>query len=200
MNNLDMFTQYVKDLKTTASEEYVYITRDNFFGDIIFSVNSCAINVINLPVISDKYFNKMYSINSIVKSTPAFETWFGQLNGSSYTYQYYCKQILLDKSMYQLGTFKDDIVLASNIDKINDINTDEMFYNNILLRKSDEGAGRFVYKDKIIYVAPCMLPGSKSTPIDMSIYERDNCKYFVVVFTTHKKTNDIMTMMRFLKI
>ena len=198
--NLDIFNQYVKDLKPTASEEYVYITRDNFFGDIIYSVNSSAINFIKIPELADSYFGKMYSIDCITKSTPGFEAWFGVLNDGSYTYQYCCRHMLQKKAEFTLGGFKNDLAGSNNIQIVNNLNEDPMFYNNILLRKSSEGAGRFIYKDKVMYIAPCMLPGSKSTPIDMTIYDRAQSNYFIVVFVTHKKTNDVTTLMRFLKV
>ena len=40
MRNIGLiFGDYVKELKLTASDSYIYVIRDNVFGDIIFSSN-----------------------------------------------------------------------------------------------------------------------------------------------------------------
>ena len=57
MRNIGLiFGDYVKELKLTASDSYIYVIRDNVFGDIIFSTNSSGINMINCRDIHDKYF------------------------------------------------------------------------------------------------------------------------------------------------
>ena len=203
--NISILTQSLKDLKTTAMEKYVYTTKDNFFGSILFSVNTTYINFINLEYASDDYFDKMISISCIKNGTPGFETWFGALEQSGYTYQFSCRQMQL-KAMRHLASFKEDMMRATFIHKIANLQENERFYNDILLRKSDEGAGKFIISnvtgmsDKVLYIAPCMLPASKTTPLDLVIYDIEGCNYFVAVFISHKKTGSVTTMMRFLNV
>ena len=203
--NINVLSQYVKDLKTTSLESYVYTSRDDFFGDIIYSYNTCYLSFMNLNIISDDYLNKMFSIKCIKDEIPGYELWFGILEQPMYTYTYVCRQ-WQKQSINMIKDFKKDIQNATFIHKITNLNENEAFYNDILCRKSDEGAGRFVISnvtgmtDKVLYIAPCMLPGSKSTPLDMVIYDIDECGYFVVAFITHKKTGDVTTLMRFLNV
>lgn len=206
--NISVLSQYVKDLKTTSLEDYVYTSRDDFFGDVIFSYNSCYLNFMSLGIISDDYLNKMFSIKCVKDETGTmhgYELWFGVLEQPMYTYTYVCRQ-WHKQAINQLASFKEDMHRATFIHKIANVNENEDFYNNILCRRSDDGAGRFVISnvtgmtDKVLYIAPCMLPGSKSTPLDMVIYDIADNGYFVVAFITHKKTGDVTTLMRFLNV
>lgn len=202
--NLNVLKPYVKDLKPTADEFYVYTAKDEFFGGVIFSMNSMAINMIQMSDISEDYFNKIYSLNCINKGFDGFLNWFGVVDSPTYTSQYVARYTQ-NKAMYTLKQFEKEMKLASYIDKKCMINEDPDFYNNILIRKSDEGAGRYVYKneykgDRALYLAPCMLPCSKSTPLDCVIYYIDGLNYNVVSFTSHKKTNTVVTLFRTLKV
>lgn len=196
---LDVLLPYVKDLKPTANENYVYTARDVLFGDVIFSYNSATLNLIKMTDISDDYLNKIFSLNCIKNGVDGFSNWFGVIDSPTYTNQYFSRQIQ-KKAMQVLGEFRNDIHHSTNIMSKTDLQTDDEFYNNILIRKSDEGAGRYICGDKVMYVAPCMLPGSKSTPIHVTIYDNPEQPYFVAAFFTHKKSNTIMTLMRFLKV
>ena len=203
--NISILLQNVKDLKTTAMEKYVYTVRDNFFGDILFSINTTYVNFIKLSDVSNDYFDKMISIDCIKQGYPGFEIWFGVLDQAGYTYQYACRQTQL-KVYRVLASFKEDMMRATFIHKISNLQEDERFYNDILLRKSDDGAGKFIISnvvgmnDKVLYIAPCMLPASKTTPLDLVIYDIAGCDYFVAAFISHKKTGDITTLMRFLNV
>jgi hypothetical protein len=203
--NIDTLSQSLKDLKTTAIEKYVYTTKDKFFGSIIFSINTTYINFINLDYASDEYFNKMISISCIKNGLSGYETNFGVLEQGGYTYQYSCRQTQ-KKAMEILSSFKEDMSNATFVHKITNLQENERFYNDILLRKSDEGAGKFIISnvtgmsDKVLYIAPCMLPASKTTPLDLVIYDIPGNNYFVVVFISHKNTGDVKTMMRFLNV
>ena len=55
-----------------------------------------------------------------------------------------------------------------------------------------------IFGDKMMYIAPCMLPGSKSTPLDAIGYYRTGNDYYVASFTTHKPTNDVITLIKFI--
>lgn len=203
--NISVLTQSVKSLKTTAMEDYVYTLRDDFFGDILFSMNTTYINICRIPNLSDDYYGKMISIDCAVNEMPGFETWFGVLDSAGYTYQYMCRQ-KQKKVMSVFNNIKRDIQRTTSVYHINNIHEDEAFYNNILCRKASDGAGRYIIKninwisDKVLYVAPCMLPGSKKTPLDMTIYEIEGSEYFVVSFTTHKPSGDVKTIMRMLNV
>jgi hypothetical protein len=49
-----------------------------------------------------------------------------------------------------------------------------------------------------MYTAPCMFPGSKTTGIDVTSYYKTGNDYYISLFNTHKKTGDVVTLMRFL--
>jgi hypothetical protein len=201
MNNLNViFEQYIKDLKLTTAEDYVYVVRDGYFGDIIFSVSSNALTLIKITTpISDKYINKMIAVDVIKEKTIGYELENGIYLSQEYIHLYNCHE-KFKKARNALYGFICDIMNATSISKQNQANTDERFYNDVLLRKSDMGAGKYIMDDKIMYVAPCMLPGSKSTDIDIVSYYTQGNDYYVASFTTHKKTNDIITLMRFINI
>lgn len=201
---LNVLEQYLKDLKPTADESYIYTLNDEFFGKVIFSKNSMCINMIQLSEISDEYLNKVFSINCIKNGIDGFSNWFGVIDNPSYTYQWVAKQTF-NSAIESLRQFKQEMQCASYIGKKCLINEDPNFYNNILIRKSSEGAGRYIFTDnaignKVMYVAPCMLPGSKSTPLDCVLYNLDGMTYNVVSFISHKKTNDVITMFRILDV
>lgn len=200
MDNLNiLFSSYIKDLKLSASEEYVYVTRDDFFGDIIFSYNSSCLNMTRCNGISNKYMNKIISVEAI-KTNFYFEYDFGYMFYRDSILAFDCRR-KLSKAMEVLNGFKNDIRLSDNVQHMYELNDPEQdFYNNILSRKSGDGAGRYIFGDKVIYMAPCMLPGSKSTGLDAIGYQRNGNDYFVIVFNTHKKERDIMTLIRLLSL
>lgn len=200
MDNIAMiFQQYVKNLKMTANEQYIYIVRDDFFGDIVFTVNSTSLSFVRCPELSDKYFGKMIDIDCIKKKIVGVETEIGVLSDASFITQYNCREKLI-KNMKIFNQFKLDIQTCDRVRQRCSIQTsDEDFFNNILTRKSDEGAGRYIFEnDNIMYVAPCMFPGSKTTSIDATSYYKTGNDYYVMMFITHKKTGDVATLMRFL--
>ena len=182
-NACTIFEKYIKELKLSTLNEYVYIIRDNIFGDVMFSPSSNGISMISCNDIHDKYFNKMYSVNVFKGKTIGYETDIVQK---------------FDKDMRIYNCVRNDISTATNVSYINNLNTDENFYNNILIKKSADGAGKFILDNRVIYVAQTMLPGTKSTPIDAEVYYTNGNDYFTVKFITHKKQNDIYTFMRFL--
>ena len=59
-NACTIFEKYIKELKLSTLNEYVYIIRDNIFGDVMFSPSSNGISMISCNDIHDKYFNKLY--------------------------------------------------------------------------------------------------------------------------------------------
>lgn len=201
MNNLSVvFDQYVKDLKLSASEDYIYVVDHGYVGPIVFSINSNSLNMIKINTpISDKYINKMISVDVIKGKTIGYEFDIGILSDQDYIHQYNCHE-KRKRAMNVLYGFTCDIMNATSITKRNQINTDEKFYNDILSRKADMGAGRYVMDNRVMYLAPCMFPGSKSTDIDVVSYYTQGNDYFVASFTTHKKTNDIITLMRFINV
>lgn len=201
---LNILESYLKDLKPTAEENYIYTLNDDFFGKIIFSKNSMCVNMIQLSEISDEYLNKVFSINCIKNGIDGFSTWFGVMDSPTYTYQWVARQAL-NSAVETIKQFKQEMRCASYIGKKCLINEDPEFYNNILIRKSFEGAGRYIFRDNVIgdramYIAPCMLPGSKSTPLDCVLYNLDGMTYSTVSFISHKKTNDVITMFRILNV
>lgn len=197
-NNISIvFEKYVKNLKLSVNEDYIYVVKDDYFGDIVFSPNSTSLNIINCSDISSKYFNKMISVDVVKGKTIGYEYDIGILNGNDYIYKYNCIE-KFRKSMNILNSFKNDIVNCDSVDHAYNLQQNDSFFNNILTRKADDGAGKYIYNKNIMYVAPCMFPGSKSTDIDATIYCTNGNDYYTVLFTTHKKEFDIITLMKFL--
>ncbi len=196
-NACTIFEKYIKELKLSTLNEYVYIIRDNIFGDVMFSPSSNGISMISCNDIHDKYFNKMYSVNVFKGKTIGYETDIGVIEGFD-NIAYFNAVQKFDKDMKIYNCVRNDISTATNVSYINDLNSDENFYNNILIKKSADGAGKFILDNRVIYVAQTMLPGTKSTPIDAEVYYTNGNDYFTVKFITHKKQNDIYTFMRFL--
>lgn len=196
-NACTIFEKYIKELKLSTLNEYVYIIRDNIFGDVMFSPSSNGISMISCNDIHDKYFNKMYSVNVFKGKTIGYETDIGVIEGFD-NIAYFNAVQKFDKDMKIYNCVRNDISTATNVSYINNLNTDEKFYNNILIKKSADGAGKFILDNRVIYVAQTMLPGTKSTPIDAEVYYTNGNDYFTVKFITHKKQNDIYTFMRFL--
>ena len=196
-NACTIFEKYIKELKLSTLNEYVYIIRDNIFGDVMFSPSSNGISMISCNDIHDKYFNKMYSVNVFKGKTIGYETDIGVIEGFD-NIAYFNAVQKFDKDMRVYNCVRNDISTATNVSYINNLNTDENFYNNILIKKSADGAGKFILDNRVIYVAQTMLPGTKSTPIDAEVYYTNGNDYFTVKFITHKKQNDIYTFMRFL--
>lgn len=196
-NACTIFEKYIKELKLSTLNEYVYIIRDNIFGDVMFSPSSNGISMISCNDIHDKYFNKMYSVNVFKGKTIGYETDIGVIEGFD-NIAYFNAVQKFDKDMKIYNYVRNDISTATNVSYINNLNTDENFYNNILIKKSADGAGKFILDNRVIYVAQTMLPGTKSTPIDAEVYYTNGNDYFTVKFITHKKQNDIYTFMRFL--
>ena len=196
-NACTIFEKYIKELKLSTLNEYVYIIRDNIFGDVMFSPSSNGISMISCNDIHDKYFNKMYSVNVFKGKTIGYETDIGVIEGFD-NIAYFNAVQKFDKDMRVYNCVRNDISTATNVSYINNLNTDEKFYNNILIKKSADGAGKFILDNRVIYVAQTMLPGTKSTPIDAEVYYTNGNDYFTVKFITHKKQNDIYTFMRFL--
>ena len=196
-NACTIFEKYIKELKLSTLNEYVYIIRDNIFGDVMFSPSSNGISMISCNDIHDKYFNKMYSVNVFKGKTIGYETDIGVIEGFD-NIAYFNAVQKFDKDMKIYNCVRNDISTATNVSYINNLNTDENFYNNILIKKSADGAGKFILDNRVIYVAQTMLPGTKSTPIDAEVYYTNRNDYFTVKFITHKKQNDIYTFMRFL--
>lgn len=192
-----IFEGYVKELKLNATDSFVYVVRDNIFGDIIFSANANGIRMISCGDIHDRYFNKMYSIDVIKHKTVGYESDIGILEGFDDISRYNAIQ-QFNKAMYTLRCISNDIMIADNINYSNALNTDERFFNDILLRKSADGAGKYVMGDRAMYLAPNMLPGTKSTDLDAEVYYKTGNDYFTVKFISHKKTCDVYTFMRFL--
>lgn len=200
MDNLNiLFSSYIKDLKLSANEEYVYVTRDDFFGDIIFSYNSACLNMTRCDGISDKYMNKIISVEAIKRNFYT-EYDFGYLFLQDQILAFNCRRKLF-KAMGVLNMFKNDIKMSDNVQHMYKLNDPEQdFYNNILTRKADDGAGRYIFDDKIICIAPCMLPGTKSTDLDVIGYQKTGNDYFVALFNTHKKERDVVTLIRLLSL
>ena len=196
-NACTIFEKYIKELKLSTLNEYVYIIRDNIFGDVMFSPSSNGISMISCNDIHDKYFNKMYSVNVFKGKTIGYENDIGVIEGFD-NIAYFNAVQKFDKDMRIYNCVRNDISTATNVSYINNLNTDENFYNNILIKKSADGAGKFILDNRVIYVAQTMLPGTKSTPIDAEVYYTNGNDYFTVKFITHKKQNDIYTFMRFL--
>ena len=196
-NACTIFEKYIKELKLSTLNEYVYIIRDNIFGDVMFSPSSNGISMISCNDIHDKYFNKMYSVNVFKGKTIGYETDIGVIEGFD-NIAYFNAVQKFDKDMKIYNCVRNDISTATNVSYINNLNTDENFYNNILIKKSADGAGKFILDNRVIYVAQTMLPGTKSTPIDAEVYYTNGNDYFTVKFIKHNKQNDIYTFMRFL--
>lgn len=198
MRNIGLiFGDYVKELKLTASDSYIYVIRDNVFGDIIFSTNSSGINMINCRDIHDKYFGKMYSVNVIKEKTIGYESDIGVLEGFDNIARYNAMQIF-EKAMFILRSISNDILTADNVQYTNSLNANENFYNDILIKKSADGAGKFILNDRAMYLAQTMLPGSKSTDLDAEMYYKTGNDYYTMKFISHKKQYDVYTFMRFL--
>lgn len=196
-NACTIFEKYIKELKLSTLNEYVYIIRDNIFGDVMFSPSSNGISMISCNDIHDKYFNKMYSVNVFRGKTVGYETDIGVIEGFD-NIAYFNAVQKFDKGMKIYNCIRNDITTATDVSYINNLNADENFYNNILIKKSADGAGKFILDSRAIYIAQTMLPGTKNTPIDAEVYYTNGNDYFTVKFITHKKQNDIYTFMRFL--
>ncbi len=193
-----IFEKYVKGLKLSVAEDYIYVVRDDYFGDIVFSTNTTSLGIIRcMDDISDKYFNKMISVDVIKGKSNGYEYDIGILGINDYIHHYNCVD-KFRKSMRILNSFKKDLIYYDSINTIYNLQKEEFFSNNILKRKADDGAGKYIYDKKIMYVAPCMLPGSKSTAIDATIYYTNGNDYYTTLFNTHKKEFDVMTLMKFI--
>lgn len=202
-NNLSLiFDQYVKDLKLTTNEDYVYVMKDDLFGDIIFSVSSTAINMVKCYNIPDKYFGKMISVDVIKDKSIGYEFDIGIINSNEFIVLYNCTE-KFKKAMRILNQFKKDIISSAYQEPLPTLLGDESdFYNNVLLKKSAEGAGKFIFNNNIMYMAPCMLPvGKSSVQLTATKYYSDNSDYYTVVFNSNKKNdNEVLTLMKFLNI
>lgn len=198
MNNISIiFEDYVKDLKLSVAEDYIYVVRDDYFGDIVFSVSQTYLRMIKCDL-SSKYFNKMISVNVVKGKTIGYEYDIGVLEGNDFINHYNCTE-KFRRAMRILNQFKHDLQCSDIVkSEYNVVTSNESFYNDILLKKADDGAGRFICGENIMYLAPCMLPGSKSTEVDIINYYKTGNDYYTTQFITHKKTSDILTFMKFI--
>lgn len=198
MGNVSLiFEDYVKELKLGALDKYVYVIRDNVFGDIIFSASSNGIRMISCSNLHDKYFGKMYLIDAIKNKTFGYESPIGVIEGFD-SISLFNAQQQFERAMTILRFFSNDVNTSDNIEYINSLNTNDTFYNDILIKKSADGAGKFNIFGKIIYIAPSMLPSTKSTDLDAEGYYKTGNDYFTVKFISHKNKYDVCTFMRFL--
>ena len=103
-----------------------------------------------------------------------------------------------NKSISTLEELSSYIRSCIDTNYISGLNNDERFYNDVLLRKTADGASRYILKNKVIYLTPSMLPGTKKTDLDARIYNLNNNYNFIVEFISHKDNLDIQTFMNFL--
>lgn len=201
MNNVSIiFEDYVKDLKLSVAEDYIYVIRDDYFGDIVFSVSQTYLRMIQCENLSSKYFNKMISVNVIKGKTIGYEYDIGILEGNDFINHYNCTE-KFRRALQILTQFKYELHDSDVVKSEYNVTTsNKSFYNDILLKKADDGAGRFISGENIMYLAPCMLPGSKSTEVDIINYYKTGNDYYTTKFVTHKKTNDILTFMKFIRL
>lgn len=198
INSGIIFNQYMKDLKLTSLDQYIYtLNNHSVFGNIVFSFNPGRINIIHCNNIHDKYFNKLYSVNSLKEKTNGYETDIGIIENFDSISKFNAIQNF-NKIIRIIDSLSNDIINATDIKFIDNLNEDYDFYNNILIRKSAEGVGRCILNNRVIYISPSMLPGSKSTKLDAKMYYTEGKTYFTIEFITHKDTNDISTFMHFL--
>ena len=86
-----IFEKYVKGLKLSVAEDYIYVVRDDYFGDIVFSTNTTSLGIIRcMDDISDKYFNKMISVDVIKGKSNGYEYDIGILGINDYIHHYNC--------------------------------------------------------------------------------------------------------------
>lgn len=197
MGNINIiFEDYVKDLKLNSEDKYVYVLRDDVFGCIIMSANKSGIVMAQCNDLHEKYFGKMYSTDVIKGKTMGYEYDIGVLEGFDSVIRFNAIQ-KYEKAMYIFNCIKMDIVSADSISYVDNLNTDETFYNDILLKKADDGVGKFIIDNRPVYLSPMMLPGTKKTDLDAVTYYKNGNEYFTIKFISHKK-NDVYTFMRFL--
>lgn len=198
MNNIGViFCDYVKDLKPSSLDEYIYVVNNTIFGNIIFISNPTSINMIPCGDLHDKYYNKMYSINAIKGKTIGYETDIGILDNFDDITRFNALQ-QFQKAMCSLNNIINEVMLANEVSHINNINEDECFYNNILSKRASDGAGKFIINGRPIYISSNMLPCSKSTVIDTIVYYKKGNDYFTIKFVCNKKQNVVYTFMKFL--
>lgn len=199
MDNIEtIFYNYVKDLKPSPLDEYIYVVKNAIFGNIVFIANPTGINMIPCgDKLHDKYYDKMYSINVIKGKTIGYETDIGVLDNFSDIAIYNALQ-QFRKAMNSLDIVINDIMLADETSYMNSINKDDCFYNNILSKCASDGADKFIINGRPIYISANMLPCSKSTMIDTISYYKTGNDYFTVKFICNKKQNVVYTFMRFL--
>lgn len=197
-NSSTIFKSYLKSMKIkTNTNKYFYVIRHNIFGNILFVTNPGNIIMTKCDNLSDKYFNKIYSTDVVYDKTVGFETDIGILeNFDSITR--YNAVTSFNKSISTLEELSSYIRSCADIDYISGLNNDERFYNDVLLRKTADGASRYILKNKVIYLTPSMLPGTKKTDLDARIYNLNNNYNFIVEFISHKDNLDIQTFMNFL--
>lgn len=191
-----IFESYVKELKLSATDKYIYVIRNDLFGDIIFSANTNGIKMIRCVDIHDKYFGKMYSVDVIKNKTVGYESDIGVIEGFDSIARFNAIQIF-NRAMSILNSIISDIVNSDNTEYLNYANSNDRFYNDILIKKSADGAKKFIFNNHIMYVAQTMFPGSKSTDLDIETYYKSGNDYYTAKFISHKKY-DVLLFMRFL--
>ena len=104
---------------------------------------------------------------------------------------------IFNRAMSILNSIISDIVNSDNTEYLNYANSNDKFYNDILIKKSADGAKKFIFNNHIMYVAQTMFPGSKSTDLDIETYYKSGNDYYTAKFISHKKY-DVLLFMRFL--
>lgn len=192
--------KYVNGMKLTKDDKYVYLIHNDILGGVVLvSVNGWSVQ--SVPIyddISTEYINKVYSVPYINGETFGYKSDVGILDTFDYTTVYnIIHQYQTD--MKKVSDIVSDITSATDMKLYPLLNNDEVFYNEILMKRKSDGAGRYILGDRVIYLSPSILPGTKKNDLDAMVYSNIQNNYFMVCFTVHKSF-DINMYMRFLNL
>ena len=188
-------SKYVKEMKLSSQDKYVYLLRNQFLGDVLVSMNDYSVKTVEVHDIAEGYFNKIYSVDYIkgdilgcnIPDVGVLDTIdYITIQNIVYIYQVHMKK---------LSALISDINVATDIRYANGLNNDEIFYNEILSKRKTDGAGRYILCGRVLYMSPSALPCTKKNDLDAVTYYSPGYPYYIVRFITHKSC-DVNTYFR----
>ena len=147
-----VLSKYVNGMKLTKDDKYVYLIHNDILGGVVLvSVNGWSVQ--SVPIyddISSEYINKIYSVPYINGETFGYKSDVGILDTFDYTTVYnIMHQYQID--MKKVSDIVSDITSATDMKLYPLLNNDEVFYNEILMKRKSDGAGRYILGDRVYY-------------------------------------------------
>lgn len=196
-NANEVLEPYVKDMKLSSSDKYVFTTYTHKYGRVIFCLSENSIRMICLgEYIHDKYMNKVYYVDALTDKAMGYECEIGVVEDTSNIAMIRAYEAQSVAVMVLTNLLTE--ILNYNVRYITDLHNDEKFLNDVLSLRASDGMGKYIKDDLVMMLSPQMLPGTKKNALDAKIYTSSvNTVYYVSEFITHKKF-EVRTFMKFL--